>query len=104
MSQSFELAEDNEGSFESRRVIEPIKKPSQGKGLVLVQTKTDEFIQRGDNKMISYYIGSIEEIIKTYNLDIKESTTRESLLELMGTLRENNYHACATSLKNKLSL
>ena len=44
LSQSFELAEDNEESFESRRVIEPIKKPSRGKGLVLVRSKTDEFI------------------------------------------------------------
>ena len=104
LTQPFEPAEDNEESFESRRVIEPIKKPSRGKGLVLVRSKTDEFIQHGNKNMISGYIGSIEEIFKTYQLDIKETTTRESLLGMLGTLRENNHHACATILKNKFSL
>ncbi len=104
LSQSFELEEDSEESFASERVIKPIKKLSQNEGLVRVQAKVNEFIQRGDNKMISYYIGNIEKIIKTHGLDINEPTTRESLLGLMGTLRENNHHACATIFKNKLSL
>lgn len=104
LNQSFELAEDNEDSPESQRIIRSVQKPSQGKGLVLVQSKTDEFIQRGDSKMISYYIGNIEEIFKEYQLDIKETTTRESLLGMLGTLRENNQHACATILKNKFKL
>jgi tetratricopeptide (TPR) repeat protein len=104
LNQSFELEEDNEESSELKKVIQPIKKPSRGKGLVLVQSKTDEFIQRGDSKMISYYIGSIEKIFETYQLDTKETTTRESLLGMLGTLRENNHHACATILKNKFSL
>ncbi|MBT3365870.1 MAG: tetratricopeptide repeat protein [Nitrospina sp.] len=104
LNHSFELTEENEGSTESKKVIRPIQKPSRGKGLGLVQSKTNEFIQRGDNNMISYYIGSIEEIFKTYQLDVNETTTRESLLGLLGTLRENNYHSCATILKNKFSL
>ncbi len=104
LKRSFEMAEKKDESLESERVIKPIRKLSQGKGLVLVQSKTDEFIQRGDNKQISYYIGSIEGIIKTYSLDITETTTRKSLLERMGALRENNYHACATILKNKFCL
>ncbi|MBT3922159.1 MAG: tetratricopeptide repeat protein [Nitrospina sp.] len=104
LSQSFELAEGSEEFSGSGRVIEPVKKLSQSKGIGLVQAKTSEFINRGDKKLLTYYIGSIEEIIKTYNLDIKEPSTRESLLELMESLRENNHHACATLLKNKLSL
>ena len=86
------------------KVIRPVKKINQGKGLLLAQNKTLEFIQRGDNKLISYYIGSIDEIVKTYNMDIQETTTRKSLSELMGDLRANNHHACATLLKNKFSL
>ena len=114
LGQSFDLSENgtvengaaknNTKATAIKRVIKPIKKLSMGKGLRLVQAKTDEFIERGDNTMISYYIGSIEKIIKTYGLDINESTTRESLLEMMGTLRQNNHHACATIFKNKFSL
>jgi tetratricopeptide (TPR) repeat protein len=104
LNQSFELTEDNEESSESKTVIRPIPKASMGKGLGLVQSKTDEFIQRGDSNMISYYIGSIEEIFKIYQLDSKETTTRQRLLGLLGTLRDNNHHACATILKNKFSL
>jgi tetratricopeptide (TPR) repeat protein len=105
LNQSFELDEDDdEESVKSKRVVKPIQKPSRGKGLGLAQSKTNEFIQRGDSKMISFYIGSIEEIFKTYQLDIRETTTRESLLGMLGTLRDNNHHACATILKNKFSL
>lgn len=104
LNQSIELTENNDSSPEPERVIRPVQKPSRGKGLTLVRSKTDEFIQRGDNKMISYYVGSVEKIFKTYELDIKETTTRESLLGMLGTLRENNHHACATLLKNKFSL
>ena len=114
LSQSFDLKEmdaienvqleNNVEASAIKRVIKPRKKLSTDKALSMVQAKTDEFIERGDNKMISYYIGSIEKIIKTYDLDINESTTRESLSELMGTLRQNNHHACATIFKNKFSL
>ncbi|MBT5632937.1 MAG: tetratricopeptide repeat protein [Nitrospina sp.] len=104
LNHSFELTEESETSHESHKVIRPIQKPNRGRGLHLVQSKTNEFIQRGDNNMTSYYIGSIEKIFKTYHLDINETTTRESLLGLLGTLRENNHHSCATILKNKLSL
>ena len=104
LSRSFELKEENTEHFVTNRVLKPVQKLSHGKGLVLVQAKTEEFIQRGDDKLISYYIGSIEKIIDTYSLDIKQTTTRESLAELMGTLRKNNHHACATVLKNKFSL
>jgi tetratricopeptide (TPR) repeat protein len=104
LNHSFELEEDNEEPEKLKRVIKPIQKPSRGRGLGLVHSKTDEFIQRGDKKMISFYVGNIEEIFKKYQLDIKETTTRESLLKMLGTLRANNYQACATILKNKLSL
>ena len=104
LNQSFNQAEDDEDSHEAQRIIRPVQKSSQGEGLVLVQTKIKEFIQRGDNNMASYYVGSIEDIIKTYQLDIKETTTRECLLEMLGTLRENNHHTCATILKDKFSL
>jgi len=114
LSQSFEVAENELDEIEQaessaktsaiKRVIKPTQKPSKGEGLSLVQAKTDEFIERGDDKMISYYIGSIEKIIEAYGLNIKESTTREGLLELIGALRENNHHACATIFKNKFSL
>lgn len=114
LSQSFELDEnDSTGNVQvitdpkdsaTKRVIKPRKKLSMGKAINQIQTKTEEFIERGDNKMISYYISSIEKIIKTYDLDINESATRESLSALMGNLRQNNHHACATILKNKFSL
>lgn len=119
LSQSFETAENETPENEptkieqtensakasaTKRVVKPLLKLSQGKGLKLIQTKTEEFIERGDNKMISYYIGSIEKIIKTYDMDINESITREGLIALMGALRQNNHHACATIFKNKFSL
>ncbi len=114
LSQSFELEENdtaekvpvkiNPKDSSIKTVIKPRKKLSMGKAINQIQTKTEEFIERGDSKMISYYIGSIEKIIKTYDLDINESTTRESLSALMGELRQNNQHACATILKNKFSL
>lgn len=114
LSQSFEL-EENDSTENvpikidkkdpvTKRVIKPRQKLSMGKAIKQIQTKTEEFIEHGDTNMISYYIGSIEKIIKTYDLDINESTTRESLLALMGELRQNNHHACATILKNKFSL
>ena len=89
---------------EKQRIITPKKKLTLGKAISQIQTKTDEFIERGDNEMISYYISSIDKIIKTYNLDITDSTTRESLSALMGELRQNNHHACATIFKKKFSL
>ncbi len=114
LSQSFDLEENNfienvsseknVAPSTANRVISPRKKLKTGKGLSMVQAKTDEFIERGDNKMISYYIGSIEKIIKTYELDVNEATTRQSLSELMRELRQNNHHACATIFKNKFSL
>lgn len=114
LNQSFELeennifenisSENNVAPSTANRVISPQKKIKTGKGISMVQEKTEEFIERGDNKMISYYIGSIEKIIKTYDLDINESTTRQSLSELMRELRINNHHACATIFKNKFSL
>jgi tetratricopeptide (TPR) repeat protein len=114
LSQSFELEENDSTEnvqvkidtidSATKRVISPQKKLTMGKAINQIQTKTEEFIERGDNKMISYYIGSIEKIIKTYDLDIKDSTTRESLSALMTELRQNNHHACATILKNKFSL
>ena len=113
LNQSFELEENNifENISSENNVapstanrVSPQKKIKTGKGISMVQEKTEEFIERGDNKMISYYIGSIEKIIKTYDLDINESTTRQSLSELMRELRINNHHACATIFKNKFSL
>lgn len=104
LSQSFELPDGKVEPSEPERVVKPIHRLSQVKGISLVQAKTNDFIHRGDNKMIAYYIGSIEEIIKNYNLDINEAQTRESLEGLVGSLRESNHHACATIFKNKFSL
>lgn len=114
LSHSFRLEEIDSEEIEpvmidaanpaKKRVINPQKKLSMGKAINQIQTKTKEFINRGDNQMISYYIGSIEKIIETYDLDITDSTTRESLSALMGELRQNNHHACATIFKNKFSL
>ena len=119
LSQSFEL-EDNDTTEKKKTqivpekinpkvsapkaVIKPRKKLSTSKAIKQIQAKTDEFIERGDSNMISYYIGSIEKIINTYGLDINEPATRESLSVFMGELRQNNQHACATILKNKYSL
>ena len=114
LSHSFRLEEIDSEEIEpvkidainpaKNRVINPQKKLSMGKAINQIQTKTEEFIKRGDNEMISYYIGSIEKIIETYDLDITDSTTRQSLSALMGELRQNNHHACATIFKNKFSL
>jgi hypothetical protein len=43
----------------------------------------EEFIERGDNKIIYCYISSVEKFISTYDLDINESTTRESISALI---------------------
>lgn len=88
----------------TRKVIQPTHKLSQGKALKLAQTKTEEFIARGDNKMISYYIKNVEEIVKTYDLNITDYSVRAGLAELMKELRSNNQHACATIFKNKFNL
>ena len=119
MSQSFELEENdttennktqivpekvNPKVSAPKAVIKPRKKLNTGKAINKIQAKTDEFIERGDSNMISYYIGSIEKIINTYGLDINESATRASLSMFMAELRQNNQHACATILKNKYSL
>ncbi len=43
LNQFFKMEEENEDSLKSGRVIQPIRKRSQGKGLVRVQSKTNEF-------------------------------------------------------------
>ncbi len=104
LNRTFEIGEEKATTLPSGQVIRPVHKSKQGKGLILVKARTSEFIKIGDNKLINYYIDSIEEIIKGYNLDLEDSQIRESLSKEMGTLRENNHHACATILKNKFSL
>ena len=64
----------------------------------------EEFIERGDNKMFSCYISSVEKFISTYDLDINESTARESLPALIENLFPNNHHVCVTILKYNFSL
>jgi hypothetical protein len=44
-------------------VVKPFHKSMQGKGLILMLARTSEFIKIGDNKMINYYITSVEEIM-----------------------------------------
>ena len=65
-----------------------------GKAINQIQTKMEEFIERCDNKVISFHISSVKKFIKTYDLDINEFTTRESLYW-------NNHYVFATILKNK---
>jgi tetratricopeptide (TPR) repeat protein len=89
---------------ELESVVRPFHKSKQGKGLILMQARTSEFIKIGDNKMINYYITSVEEIMQDYHLDPKESEIRKRLSKQMGALRDNNHHACATILKQKFLL
>ncbi len=97
------FSEIKEGNM-SDRIVRPVHKSKQGKGLVLMQARTNEFIKIGDNNMINFYISSVEEIIQNYHLNPKDSEFRKRLNKQMGTLRENNHHACATILKQKFSL
>ena len=89
---------------ELESVVKPLHKSKQGKGLILMQARTSEFIKIGDNNMINYYITSVEEIMQDYHLDPKESEIRERLSKQMGVLRKSNHHACATILKQKFLL
>ena len=89
---------------ELESVVRPFHKSNQGKGLILMQARTSEFIKIGDNKMINYYITSVEEIMQDYYLDPRESEIRKRLSKQMGALRKSNHHACATILKQKFLL
>ena len=64
------------------------------KAINQIQTKMEEFIERCNNKVVSFYISSVEKFIKTYGLDINEFTIRQSLYW-------NNHYVFATILKNK---
>jgi|TARA_B110000495_G_scaffold126535_1_gene110094 hypothetical protein len=75
----------------------------QGKGLILMQARTSEFIKIGDNKMINFYITCVEEIMHDYYLDPKESEIRNRLSKQMGALQKSNHYACATTLKQNSS-
>lgn len=87
---------------ELESVGKPFHKSMQGKGLILMLTRTIEFIKIGHNKMINYYITSVEEIMQDYHLNPKESEIRKRLSKQMGDLRKSNHHACATILKQKI--
>ncbi|MFT4579470.1 MAG: tetratricopeptide (TPR) repeat protein [Nitrospinales bacterium] len=89
---------------ELESVVRPFHKSMQGKGFILMQAKTSEFIKIGDNKMINFYITSVEEIMHDYQLDPNEYEIRNRLSKQMGALRKNNHHACATILKQKYLL
>jgi tetratricopeptide (TPR) repeat protein len=89
---------------ELESVVRPFHKSNQGKGLILMQARTSEFIKIGNDKMINYYITSVEEIMQEYHMDPKESEIRKRLSKQMGALRKNNHHACATILKQKYLL
>jgi tetratricopeptide (TPR) repeat protein len=89
---------------ELESVVKPFHKSNQGKGLILMQARTSEFIKIGNNNMINYYITSVEEIMQDYHLDPRESETRKRLSKQMGALRKNNHHTCATILKQKFLL
>lgn len=102
LSRSYEAGDAKPSELE--RIVRPVHKSKQGKGLILMQARTNEFIKIGDNKMINYYISSVEEIIQDYQLNPKDSEIRERLNKQMGTLRDNNHHACATILKQKFHL
>jgi tetratricopeptide (TPR) repeat protein len=104
LSRSFGTRTDDTNVPELKSVVRPFHKSKQGKGLILMQARTSEFIKIGDNKMINYYITSVEEIMQDYHLDPRESETRKRLSNQMGTLRQNNHHACATILKEKFLL
>ena len=64
--------------------------------------RTSEFIKIGDNKMINYYITSVEEIMQDYDLNPKESEIRKRLSKQLGDIRKSNHHACANILKQKI--
>ncbi|MBN4078074.1 tetratricopeptide repeat protein, partial [Nitrospina gracilis] len=104
LSRSSEIRVGDTTASELESVVRPFHKSNQGKGLILMQARTSEFIKIGDNKMINYYITSVEEIMQDYHLDPKEFEIRERLSKQMGALRENNHHACATILKQKFLL
>jgi tetratricopeptide (TPR) repeat protein len=89
---------------ELESVVRPFHKSNQGKGLILMQARTSEFIKIGNDKMINYYITSVEEIMQDYHMDPKESEIRKRLSKQMGALRKNNHHTCATILKQKFLL
>ena len=63
---------------ELESVVKPFHKSMQGKGLILMLARTSEFIKIGDNKMINYYITSVEEIMQDYHLNPKESEIRKT--------------------------
>ncbi|MBC8284855.1 MAG: tetratricopeptide repeat protein [Nitrospinae bacterium] len=104
LNRSIQLREESNKTEDLERIVRPIHKSKQGKGLILMQARTSEFIKIGDNKMINYYISSVEEILQDYQLNPNDSKTRERLHKQMGTLRENNHHACATVLQKKFQL
>ena len=52
-------------------VVKPFHKSMQGKKLILMLARTREFIKIGDNKMINYYVTSVEEIMQDYHLSPK---------------------------------
>ena len=87
---------------ELESVVKPFYKSMQEKRLILMLARTSEFIKIGDNKMINYYITSVEEIMQDYHLNPKESEIRKRLSKQMGDLRKSNHHACATILKQKI--
>jgi tetratricopeptide (TPR) repeat protein len=87
---------------ELESVVMPFHKSLQGKRLILMLARTGEFIKIGDNKMINYYITSVEEIMQDYHFNPKESDIRKRLSKQMGDLRKSNHHACATILKQKI--
>jgi hypothetical protein len=53
---------------ELESVVKPFHKSVQGKGLILIQAYTSKLIKFGDNKMMNYYITSVEEIMQNYLL------------------------------------
>ena len=63
---------------ELESVVKPFHKSMQGKGLILMLARTREFIKIGDNKMINYYVTSVEEIMQDYHLNPKESEIRKT--------------------------
>jgi hypothetical protein len=82
--------------------VKPFYKSMQEKRLILMLARTSEFIKIGDNKMINYYITSVEEIMQDYHLNPKESKIRKRLSKQMGALCKSNHHTCTTILKQKI--
>jgi tetratricopeptide (TPR) repeat protein len=87
---------------ELESVVKPFHKSMQGKGLIFMLARTSEFIKIGDNKMINYYITSVEEIMQDYHLNPKISEICKRLSKQMGALRKSNHLACTTILKQKI--